>query len=695
MTFLNPAVLFGLIAASIPILIHLLNLRKLKRVEFSSLVFLKELQKNKIRKIKIKQWLLLVIRTLIIIFLVMAFARPALKGISLGGITSSAKTSAVIIIDDTFSMSVIKNEGSLFNQAKKYAEEILTQLNEGDDVAVIKVSGSGNNDNILLSKDLNFAAETVRKMEISAVSGDLHNALVKAASLLASSNNYNKEIYILSDFQKQRLTDEKNLPDLGSVLSEKVRIYTIRPVISAPQNASVEFIKIISALFEKGKPVEVEGIIKNHSAQPMNNLTASLFINGERVSQKSLSLEGGVSEKVIFEGMINKTGYQDIFIEIDDDAISEDNRRYECINIPEKINILLISEDQAVAEYVKLALAVANTGKMLNIDELSTDRASSSDFKKYSTIILIGSRGFTASNELLGFIAGGGSLLFFPGKSDTPESFSRLFAPVTQFRELNKVTATSSAFGSIDFLHPILSELFVSKDKSKIESPVINTYFRFYLTNGYPVIKLNDGSYFLSEYKSGKGKVLIYNLTPVTESSDFPLKSIFVPLIYKSVMYLSASLREEQITAGMPIFINDYSSKMITLQRRGQPDEIINFSEKSIGNRSYPGTNFLSNYFFRNKSGIFLAVPVNHDPRESSAEYLSGKEIKDYFKKLNATSGLYELKWGESLTTALNNLRFGTELWKLFVILALAFLIAEMIIARTNKKDLEHFNGLN
>lgn len=68
MIFLNPSILFGLLAATIPILIHILNLRKLQKVEFSTLSFLKELQKSKIRKIKIKQWLLLLLRTLIIIF---------------------------------------------------------------------------------------------------------------------------------------------------------------------------------------------------------------------------------------------------------------------------------------------------------------------------------------------------------------------------------------------------------------------------------------------------------------------------------------------------------------------------------------------------------------------------------------------------------------------------------------------------
>ena len=140
MTFLNPAILFGLLAASIPIIIHLLNLRKLKKIDFSTLQFLKELQKNKIRKIKIKQWLLLALRVLIILCIVTAFARPTLVGVSVGGTTSAAKTTAIFILDDTFSMSVIDQEGSYFNQAKESIKDILDQFEEGDEFGLVLIS---------------------------------------------------------------------------------------------------------------------------------------------------------------------------------------------------------------------------------------------------------------------------------------------------------------------------------------------------------------------------------------------------------------------------------------------------------------------------------------------------------------------------------------------------------------------------
>lgn len=82
MTFLTPSILWGLLAALIPILIHLFSLRKTKEVEFSTLRFIKELEHETIRKLKLRQWLLVLLRVLIIICLVLMFARPVQRGSS-------------------------------------------------------------------------------------------------------------------------------------------------------------------------------------------------------------------------------------------------------------------------------------------------------------------------------------------------------------------------------------------------------------------------------------------------------------------------------------------------------------------------------------------------------------------------------------------------------------------------------------
>jgi len=202
MLFLNPTILLGLFAASIPLLIHLLNLRKLKKIDFSTLKFLKELQKSKIKKIKLKQWLLLTLRILIIFFIVFSFARPTLKVAALAGTTSASKTSAVFVLDDSFSMSLVESKGSLFNQSKAEINKILSLLKEGDDAEIILISNAKTNEYKLI-KNLNSLRNKIKETKITPVAGFINDAVIKGLNLLSTSKNFNKELYIFSDFQKE------------------------------------------------------------------------------------------------------------------------------------------------------------------------------------------------------------------------------------------------------------------------------------------------------------------------------------------------------------------------------------------------------------------------------------------------------------------------------------------------------------
>ena len=94
MTFLNPLVLLGLAAAAIPIVVHLFNFRRPKTVDFSSLRFLREVERQSMRRVRIRQWLLLALRTLAILFLVLAFAQPTRTG-ALDGVLGDTASRSV------------------------------------------------------------------------------------------------------------------------------------------------------------------------------------------------------------------------------------------------------------------------------------------------------------------------------------------------------------------------------------------------------------------------------------------------------------------------------------------------------------------------------------------------------------------------------------------------------------------------
>ena len=425
MIFLNPAVLFGLLAASIPVLIHLLNLKKLKKIEFSTLSFLKELQKNKIRKLKFKQWLLLALRVLIILFLVTAFARPTLKGFALGGTTSAAKTTAVFILDDTFSMSAVDANGSYFNQAKQTILNLLQNLQEGDEAALVLISDQGNEE-IKTTLNLDEFSKEVKDAEISYSSGTINHALVRAASILGESKNFNKEIYLLSDFQKGRLTEEKSLPDLSGLLNDKVKLYTFDFSGKEIFNLGIDELKVNTQIFEKDKPVSFNVTVTNYSEQPADNTVVSLFINGERSAQQSISLAPGESKVATMEAVAKTTGYNEATAELEDDDIVQDDKRFANFFIPDKIPVALFYDNPDDAKFIETALTLTGESGSVSLTEKNLNQISSYDLSQFDVIILDGTQNISGIDRLKSYLDNGGSIFLMPAEQSSVTDFSNL-----------------------------------------------------------------------------------------------------------------------------------------------------------------------------------------------------------------------------------------------------------------------------
>src|SRR5678815_4858626 len=122
MGFLNIAFLFGLVAAAVPIVIHLLNRRRVKKIKFSSLEFLEEVNKQRMRRMNLTRILILLLRTLAVIMIVFASSRPTLRSGSL--FAGSVPKNVVICLDNSYSMGVSQETGTAFDAAKKISKAV-------------------------------------------------------------------------------------------------------------------------------------------------------------------------------------------------------------------------------------------------------------------------------------------------------------------------------------------------------------------------------------------------------------------------------------------------------------------------------------------------------------------------------------------------------------------------------------------
>ncbi len=696
MEFLNPAFLFGLAAASIPVIIHLLNLKKLQKIEFSTLAFLKELQKSKLRKIKIKQWLLLALRVLIILLVVMAFSRPTLKGVAIGGTTSAAKTSVVFIIDNTISMSAVDEKGSLLNQAKTAALKLANLLQQGDDASIIFVSDE-NPDNIFNTSNIEELKKKIEQIKKSDKRGNFQKAILIAGDILKKSNNFNKEIYILSDFQKNMMIDFQSLKNIESLFTENVRLYTINYSGKIFSNLSIDKIESNTQIFEKDKPVTFSVQLTNHSNNNAENNVVSIFINGERNAQKSFSVESGKSIKIDIESTIKNTGFVEVQAHLEDDDINSDNNRYLNIYVPDKIPVIIFSDEISDAKFISLALE-ASDGGILKIDEASLNQIQSYDLKKYSSVILIGTPVESSLQRLKQYAENGGGILIFPSSKEDINSFKNIcayFNLAKQFSVAGKINSTDKffVFDKIELQHPLLQNIFEDESKKQFESPEIYFHYKFSSEGkDKKIITLNDGSSFLSEYKTGKGKVILCNTSPVLSWSNFPLKSIFVPLMTKSVFYLSAKDRElNNYLTGDELLIsnNILLSPNIKIVKPDSQEEFIKTnSQNQNGVFNYSKTETAGNYKIFSGENLVEEFSVNINPLESETRYENDSEIQEYFEKINFKGIVKNIAKDKNPVSLVLQSRYGSELWKYFLIVALLIAFAEMLLARNTKKDI-------
>ncbi len=697
MTFLNPAVLFGLAASLIPVVIHLLNLRKLKKVEFSTLEFLKQIQKTKIRNIKLKQWILLFLRVLIILLLVASFARPTIETATAGA-SSTAKTSAVFIIDNSYSMSVISGEGSSLNRSKEMAKKLADEFREGDEIFVL-TTGTRQID-LYKSTKSDKVREYIDAISVSGIKPDMENTIGAAIKLLSESDNFNREVYIFSDMQSESFSDSTGNPFV-SAPTENIRIYNINLSNGAPFDLGIISLESLDQIYQQNSPVGFKAAVKNFSERKVDNAVISLYINGSRRARQSAEFAPGETKEINFTTTLNENGMLEIFAELEDDDIEWDNRRYLGLFIPEKIPVLICGNEPDDTRFIKLALEGGEDSD-LDIKTININRLNSVKLSDYSVILIAGYSAGTNISRLNEYIEAGGSLFLTPGKNTNRQDFTNLLGelslPVVKSEKGKPGESKNKySFEQPDFQHPLFSNLFENISEAEVESPEIYSYFQITPEGrGKTVIPMRDRSAYLSEFDKGDGKIFVVNSSPVLSWSNFPVKGFFAPLFNRSVHYLALGKKENRsISAGEKMNINPGRKGIagLRIEAPGRREEFI--GRDSLTNRGfliYTNTSDPGNYIFYSGEEFVNFGTVNLDASESDPGKIDMENFNNYLRNRNFAGRIFHYSPEDNLSEKIYQARFGSELWRHFLIAALLLALVEMMIARSGKKDLAELN---
>lgn len=691
MVFLNPSILLGLLASLIPIVIHLLNLRKLNRIEFSTLDFLKELQKNKIKRIKIKQWILLLLRVLIILFIVISFARPTLENASIAG-TSTAKTTSIFLLDDSPSMGIIGNNGNFFNESKENLNNLLNQFNEGDELHLLTTSGLVD----ISSVNIQNIREKLNNTGLTGISGNFSSTFYSGATELIKSDNFNKEIYIFTDKQKSELINDSLFEKSLRLLNEaKSKVYFLNVEGEQKTNFGISNLKANNQIFEQNKPISFSAVVTNYSENPGKNVVASLFMNGERVARQSIDLGPGESKLVNFETSLKRTSFLELRAELEEDFFIADNVSYLSIFVPEQINVAIFYEKMNDIAFLKTALAEAVTSGAIVINERPVSQLGSVNLNNFEVVLICGSLGGNYSNQLKVFVENGGGIVFFPSTSLDAAGYSQLYSlfnhNVGNVELIENETGFNYDFSSADYMHPVFTNLFRENVKPNIDSPILYRYFKYKAPPSVlQILTLEDGTPFLAESRLGNGKALVYNVSPELTSSDFPISGLFAPLVNKGIYYLANTNQSDTLYfTGDKVMLNTSTFPYKNLRVEKPSGVSVYIPADSVKSSKYlkisetGEAGFYNIYSDDKKLDCFV---VNIHPSESNLSKYSTDEIESLFT-LDDNSFVI-LNPGDNFAEIISQARFGSELWRLFLIIALVLAIIEMLLARNSKKDI-------
>ena len=690
MTFLNPAVLIGLLAGIIPIALHFINLKKIKKIDFSTLYFMEELRKSKIRKLKFRQWLLLLLRLLIIIFLVLAFAKPAVeKGWGIAG--EKAKLTAMFIVDDSPSMSAQTENGSAFNEAKSAIKQIASRFANDDDLYLQVLSASGKK---FVKLNRSSMLKLLPSLSVTDVHSSLSNEIIRGINFIAGAKTLNKELFVFSDFQKADFDSAAVKKALGKQTSVHVYFLPVKGIVK--HDFSVSSFELKTKLISKTAPLEFSARVKNSGSSREEN-QISLFINQKRVAQSSAVFQKGESKKISLRTNLSQTGFVTASVTLGDDDLLFNNKAFLSFYVKPQRKILLVSPDGEELKFVNLALSAAGISNI--VKSITYSKLDFVNLSDYDAVFAAGLPG-KYFKRIKDYINSGGGLIVFPaGKSiGSFETLLKKFAIGKYYGVSNNRNAIPILFDKVNLSDPIFEGLFKNKRNVKISSPKIVKYIKMKAAgSGRTLISLEDKSAFLARYKFGRGRVFVFNVSPAMDWSDFPVTPIFAPLMNRIVLYLTSSGNTaEPVYAGSEYKIrrsifSDGAVKVVTPNGK---EIIINSDE--LKNRNFyifKATDFSGIYRIFSMKKLTGEFAVNVNPVESELKYFSSKELRSMFASGENGKRIKIIPQGKNYSDLLLLQGEGSELWRLFLLLALIFALLEMLAARTSRKEFVNFTG--
>ncbi|MGM9478550.1 BatA domain-containing protein [Pedobacter sp. GSP4] len=670
MNFLYPGFLFALISVAIPVIIHLFNFRKFKKVYFSNVQLLKEVEQQNSSKEKLKNLLILLARIMALIFLVLAFAQPYIPD-------HHQKTTAVnnvvsIYIDNSYSMEAINKDGNLLDEAKRRAKELVKGFGINDRFQLLTNDFEGKHQRLLNEEEFIKALDDVK---ISAANRNLQQILNRQGNILTGSAN--KYSFLISDFQNNSSTTNK--------LDTKADIQYSFLKLNANTlpNVAVDSVWALSPNHQPGANERLVVQLKNYSDEEAKNIPLKLTINNQQKGLGAVTIPAGktVKDTLSFSGL--SAGWQKGVISIKDFPVTFDDTLSFSFKVDESFPVLSINGANA-GNYVK-ALFAADT--YYKLTENAESNINYSNFANYGLIVLNGLKNPSTGlvQQLKTYLSAGGTVVIFPDLDADIQTYnaflSGLSLPVVQ-----TLNITPTKVDQIDFQNPIFKTVFEEIPKN-LDLPAVTRYYTFVEKNTASkedIMFLPGRKSFFSKYDVGNGQVYLSASGLNTTDGNLARHPVFVPLMYRLALSggleapLYYNLGNDNALASKKIAMGKNQSLGISANNFEAIPEIRQVEGKTL---IYIADQIKTAGFYNLKlaDSLLAVYSFNNGRTESDMHYLGKAALEQLAGKSNLK--IFDTdKDAVKLVAGAN--KIGQTLWKLCLILSLVFIAAEILLIR-------------
>lgn len=669
MAFLSPIFLLGALAAALPVLVHLVRRTRAVRLQFPSLMFLRRIEQKTIRKRRLRNLLLLALRSAALLLLALAFARPYYSGASAAS-ASNSQSSSVILIDASYSMRYAE----VFNRARQAALNLISESPSNEQFAIVQFSRSYDVVSPM-KQNHDEARAAVTQMQPGLGATDYLQAVQAAISLLKDAGGA-KRIHLISDFQDGGWN--RSAPPVK--LPTDIKLNAIDVADPRPSNLAVLDVKAEPVVYQQKYSGKLIARVANYGAESVSNATVDFKLNDLTVERRQLKLEPSEQGMVEFSGFNVPEGANRASVEISGDAFTLDDKSFFTIRREDQNKVLVIdsaARGRSESFFLQQSLA-AGENNQYALTTKTAGTTSPAELEVYRVIIVNDAGGISEglAAAIKAFAERGGGLILVAGRHTDAGEFNRSFAGLTPAQLGETVQSRSYALMSqLKSDHPIFAPF---QRGGRLASTRVYGYHRATANDGATTIAaLDDGNPVIVDGLAGRGKVLLITTTLDTAWNDLPLTPMFLPLARQMLEYLGgrevpAAYTIDQVVAAppdtdgsLPAIDNPAGGRLNDV--RQNPTGELAFDAKEIGY-----------YKFRYRDRNEFAA-VNLDTRESDFTKLN---IDDLVASLTREPSDRDVPPVQSPRMTAEEIEARQRLWLPLLLLSLALFIAEAALAR-------------